>query len=140
MIFIEPTVVFVRRTQPLNPPPLPVALSAGEIMGNAMSNQSPQTIDEDELRELIIEILSFEGGYPTKIVDVVNRIGTWTPALCRREREKVKIMAFRRIGQMVRTGTLRRVARNFVMIAPQKEEAHTEARLLDPAEMPEPRL
>jgi hypothetical protein len=116
------------------------AMTAREIMARSMSGQADQDYSDDDPRDLILEILRFEGDLPVRITDVVNRIAAWSPIPNRREREKVKIMAFRKIGQMVRTGTLRRVARNFVMIAPPKEETHNEARLLDPAEMPEPRL
>lgn len=119
---------------------MPVAMSAKEIMAISMSGQAEQDLSEDDLRKLVFEIVNFEGDCPTRITDVVNRVSNWTPHLTRRDRDRAKLSAFRMIGRMVRAGVLRRVARHYVLIAPQKEEPQAPARRLDPIELPEPRL
>ncbi len=115
-------------------------MSAREIMAIAVSNQAPQPAAEDDLRELILEILEFEGQCPTRITDVVNRVGNWTPLLTRRERERAKRSAFQMLGRMIRAGVLRRVSRNCVQIEPKRQEPQAPASCPDPAELPEPRV
>ncbi|MHC1770105.1 MAG: hypothetical protein AB9869_38455 [Verrucomicrobiia bacterium] len=139
MIFIEPTVAFVRRTRPL-PPPVLDTMTARQIMARSMVGQAEQQFGSDDPGDLILEILRFEGDLPVRITDVVNRVAAWTPIPSRREREKVKIMTFRRIGQMVRTGVLRRVSRNYVLIEPLRKAHQEQAPCPDPIELPEPRL
>ncbi len=140
MILIEPTNAYFRRTQPLTPPPLPVALTAKEITAISMLNRVPQPPADDDLRELILEILEFEGQYPVRITEIVNRAASWTPLLGRREREQVKLSAFRMLGRMIRAGILRRVSRNCVQIEPNWVEQQNPPPCADPAELPEPRV
>ena len=116
------------------------AMTAREIMAISMSEQAERPSTEDDLRDLILEILNFEGEIPVRITDVVNRVAAWTPHLTRRERERTKLAAFRMLGRMIRTKALRRVARNFVLIADQEGRERSQVHQLVPVELPEPRV
>jgi hypothetical protein len=140
MIFIEPTVAFASRTRPPTLPPMSDAMTAKEIMAISMSGQAEQPSTEDDLRDLILEILNFEGEIPVRITDVVNRVAAWTPNLSRRERERAKLSAFRMLGRMMRRKELRRVSRNYVLIEPEQDRHHDPAIRLPPVELPEPRV
>jgi hypothetical protein len=138
-IFVEPHESFALRACPVLVP-APVVMTAREIMTHSMSDQVVRHQCKEYARDLILEILRFEGDVPVRITDLVNRAVRWTPHQCRDHRERAKLDVFRLVGEMARAGALRRVARNFVLIADQEEKDQRQGQQLAPVDLPEPRV
>jgi hypothetical protein len=138
-IFVEPQESFARRACSVVMP-ASLAMTAREIMANSMSDQVVRHQRKEYARDLILEILRFEGDVPVQITDLVNRAVRWTPYQCRDHRDRAKLDVFRLVGEMVRAGVLRRVARNFVLIADQEEKDQKQGQQLAPVDLPEPHV
>lgn len=136
-IFVEPQEAFAQRTHTL-PAPIPLAMTAREIMARSMPDQPRQRSSKDHQQELIMEILKFEGDVPVRITELVNRAATWGTHDSRSDRERTKLACFRLIGEMIRAGKLKRIARNYVLAATQERIAPEQVRQLDPIELPAP--
>lgn len=136
-IFVEPQAAFNQRMHIL-PAPIPSAMTAREIMARSMPDQLMQRSSKGPQQELIMEILRFEGDVPVRITELVNRSATWATHDSRSDREKAKLAYFRLIGEMIRAGKLKRIARNYVLAATQERTAPERGRQLDPIELPAP--
>lgn len=138
-IFVEPVEAFARRAHTL-PAPILGSMTAREVMARSTSAQATRQPTKDYARDLIMEILRFEGEVPVPITEVVNRASRWTTHDTRSDRERAKLGYFRLVGDMIRAGILRRISRNYVLIAPPEERLKDRDHDLAPIELPPPLL
>jgi hypothetical protein len=135
-IFIEPPSVYYDRhaksghattANPATSDPAPVQPAAKS--GNAYWT------------DILIETLKLEGDVPVPLTTLVNSAAKWGDYGCRADRESRKLALFRLIGQLIKQGRLRRVARNYVLLATDDELKRHQgslSKLAPPLDLPAP--
>lgn len=78
--------------------------------------------------DILTETLKLDSDMPVPITTLVNSAAKWGDYGCRADREQRKLELFRLIGQLIKKGRLRRIARNYVILATAEEQKrHQEA-------------
>jgi hypothetical protein len=137
-IFIEPQSAYIGRFMTPNhgvEPP---------IRNNQIVRPEPADRSKESYwAEILIETLQLEGNVPMPITSLVNSAAKWGDYGCRADREQRKLDLFKLIGRLIRQGRLRRIARNFVLLATVEEQKRHEesvARQAPPLELPAPNV
>lgn len=89
----------------------------------------------------MLETLKLEGDLPVLISSLVSSAAKWGDYGCRTDREQRKLELFRLVGRLIRKGRLRRIARNYVLLATDEEmKRHQEAlpKAAPPLNLPAP--
>ena len=87
--------------------------------------------------------MQLEGDVPVLITTLVNSAAKWGDYGTRTDREQRKLELFRLIGRLIKQGRLRRIARNYVLLAtPEEQKRHQESlpKVAELIDMPAPNV
>lgn len=125
MIFVEPQrVYFERRTQQ---PSYERQVIHGPLANLMHENVRQSTGDKPRIRddfwtELALKTVREHSDEPMAITALSNALAKWGNFSSRTAREEHKLKSFRLIGNLIRSGRLRRVYRKYVTL-PQRASA-----------------
>lgn len=137
-IFVEPEMVASARYAQMMPatPILPTNSRSPQAAPDRRSSEEGTGFWTD----IIMENLRIENG-PMAITTLVNTTAKWGDYNRRVDREQRKVQLLKLLGQMIRTGVLDRVARNFVVLpaSDERREAYLK-QAAAPVDLPAPRV
>ena len=114
MILIEPPSVYAARME--RPKPVTFAITTTE------QPKAANSFNQGYWTEILFETLKLEGDLPVKIASLVSSAVKWGDFCTRTDREGRKLALFKLISKLIQEHKLRRVSRNFVLIADQRDQ------------------
>ena len=124
-VFVEPQIAYSARVRTAKPIP------SSTVQTVTVVQPADQRRSEDFWTQILTETLELGGNVPLQVSSLVSSAVKWGTFACRTDREDKKLELFRLVGTLIMRGRLRRISRNYVILATEEEQKLYQQKLLE---------